>query len=236
MSAAHDDLAEQGLTVRDFVAKPPAPAAAEKHGTAIASLIAADASNGRGMVGIAPDVELLALRACWEAGDERRGRCNTFSLARALNFAIINEADVINLSLAGPEDPILSELVDTALARGIVVIAAEPPEAGMGFPSADSRVITARASGSESTRRCSVPAPGKEVLSAKPDDSYDFFSGSSVAAAQVSGAAALVLSATDDLGIDALSRILLDASGGGATDLDICTAMNLRPERDQTCE
>ena len=77
---------------------------AELHGTAVAGLVAARADNGIGIVGIAPDARLYALRACWEVSASQT-LCNSLSLAKALSFAIERRAEVINMSLSGPVRP-----------------------------------------------------------------------------------------------------------------------------------
>jgi len=67
----------------------------------------------------------MALRACWqEAGDRATAVCNSFTLAKALQFAIDQRAEVVNLSLGGPRDRLLERLLDVASARGIVLVAA----------------------------------------------------------------------------------------------------------------
>ncbi|MEL6197788.1 MAG: S8 family serine peptidase, partial [Pseudomonadota bacterium] len=105
---SHPDLSESVRIVRDFVGEQATPTA-ETHGTAIAGIIGAEAASGRGIVGVAPDAEILSLRACWETTRGMPGECSTFSLARALNFAILQEIDVINMSIGGPYDPLLDE-------------------------------------------------------------------------------------------------------------------------------
>src|SRR5206468_548036 len=78
-------------------------AVAELHGTAVAGIIGARADNSVGIVGVAPEAGLMALRACWQAPpDESAAVCSSFTLAKALQFAIDNNAKVINLSLGGP--------------------------------------------------------------------------------------------------------------------------------------
>ncbi len=184
----------------------------------MAASILADAANGQGMVGVAPDATMLALRACWEAKPGGKGRCNTFSLARALNFAILNDANVINLSLTGPPDPILEQLIASALRRDIAVVIAAPTHSqdalGLSLPG----VILA------SSRPCkgSVMAPGVEVLSAKPANDYDFFSGASVSAAHVAGAMALLRAAKPDATLGALSAALAIGGDGANGTLDVC--------------
>ena len=121
----HPDLQGRIDTARNFVGDD-ARFDSDIHGTAVAGIIAANANNGIGIVGLAPDADLLVLKACWQrALDDIRAQCNTFTLAKALTFAIDQHADIINMSLGGPNDPLLALLIEVALARGIVVVAAQ---------------------------------------------------------------------------------------------------------------
>jgi len=203
----HPDLAGQDVHLRDFVGD---GETAERHGTALATLIAADATNGIGMAGVAPDVELMALRACHE--EDGAGRCNTFSLALALDHAVVGGADVVNLSIGGPPDRLLAALVARAQERGALVVAADG-EAG--FPVGLPDVV---AVGPIETGGESLLAPGLEVLSAEPSGGWDFFTGPSVASAHAAGVAALLWSgrpgATAGDIRAALGRGTLDACAG----------------------
>ena len=157
------------------------------------------------MMGVAPQAELIGLRACWQAQGEG-GRCNSFSLARALNFAILNDVQVLNMSLGGPPDPLLQELIEAAEAAGIVVVAAwgENPEPT--FPASMPGVIAA-GQGTEHQ----VPAPAVDVLSTAPDNDYRYVSGSSVAAAHVSGVVALLIARHHDITARDIALALNDA-------------------------
>ena len=230
VSEAHRDLSEK-VTRRNFVSRAASPPEGERHGTAMAAIIAADARNGVGMVGVAPDAELMALRACWEDADGR-GRCNTFSLARALNFAILNGADVINLSLAGPDDPILRALIAAALRRDVAVVAAYPAPDGSPLVSSTPGVVMVS---DMSARRGYVLAPGFEVFSAKPVDDFDFFSGVSVSTAHVAGATALILSASAGMTVGELTATLMTSSSYGASTLDICVALGTLGVAPEAC-
>ncbi|MEM6577263.1 MAG: S8 family serine peptidase [Pseudomonadota bacterium] len=190
----HSDLSNQDVTFRDFIRPQSKDVIGEPHGTAMAALIAANAQNASGMVGVAPDVELLALRACWQdKGDVEI--CNSFSLARALNVAIRAEADIINMSLGGPKDPLIALLVEQALREDIVVVAGYGGNSGPLFPASHRGVLSASSTNLPVGK---VLAPGQEVLSAKPGGNYDFFSGDSVASAHVTGVVALLLSLRQD--------------------------------------
>jgi hypothetical protein len=85
----HPDLAGQVVFKENFVAsKEDVP---EMHGTAVAGIIAARAGNGIGIEGVAPDAQLMSLRACWQES-ENFSQCNTFTLGKALNAAINHSA------------------------------------------------------------------------------------------------------------------------------------------------
>lgn len=188
VDAAHPDLAGQVWTRQDFVIGH--PGAAELHGTGVAGVIGALADNQLGMAGVAPGARLMALRACWQksAADTV---CDTLSLAKALSFAIEGDARVINLSLGGPPNLLLGRLIDVALSRGAVVVAAvDPALAGGGFPASHRGVVAVAAApgGPPGT----YAAPGRDVPTTQPGGRFGLVSGSSYAAAHVSGLFALM--------------------------------------------
>ena len=74
--------------------------------------------------------------------DSSRTRCNSFTLSKALNYAILNNAKIINLSLSGPPDKLLDRLLDVALERGISVVGAiDPQDSGPAFPASHRGVM-----------------------------------------------------------------------------------------------
>ena len=131
---SHPDLAGQLALRLSFVSG--RPDAAEQHGTSVAGIIAAKANNGIGIAGIAPGARILALRACWqESAAISSTVCDSFSLAKALYFAIHEKIDVINLSLSGPDDRLLRELLKVALSRDLAVVTAfDSRQTDGGFP------------------------------------------------------------------------------------------------------
>ena len=221
IAGAHTDLAGQVAERRDFVG---GDAADDRHGTAIAGIIAAKAGNGLGIVGVAPGARLLALRACGQREPGGRGSCTTFDLARAIDFAIDAKVDVLNLSLGGPQDRLLERLLEQAKAQRIIVVAAAG-DAGASFPSGMDGVIAVRGDGTQAPGSALV-APGKDVLSLAPPDGYDYFSGSSVAAAEVSGIVALLLERAPELSA-ADARRAMAATGGDAVQpvVQACAAL-----------
>ena len=69
------------------------------------------------------------------------GRCNSFTLAQALADALTAKAQVINLSLVGPSDPLLEALVDKATGAGVIVVGAVSDDPRFGFPAKLPRVL-----------------------------------------------------------------------------------------------
>jgi hypothetical protein len=189
----HPDLPAT-MVSRNFVDNDADSFRSDAHGTAVAGIIAAVPDNGIGIVGIAPDVSLLAYKACWRASATGiRAVCNTFTLAQAIAAAIEARVDIINLSLDGPNDPLLTRLVRHALDAGIIVVGAVPPEGPRdAFPTGITGVIAADAIENTLDTGAAARAPGRDVLSLAPQDHYDFYSGSSLATAEITGIIALL--------------------------------------------
>jgi subtilisin family serine protease len=200
------------------------PYAAEVHGTAVAGIIAARGNNGVGMVGVAPGATLLALRACWpKTRDGEAAVCNSFTLAKALQYALNERAQVINLSLTGPRDRLLERLLAVAAERSVVVVGAAAPTPA-GFPSASASVIAVSASPHGGTASTLI-APGTHVLSTLPGAAWGFVSGASFAAAHVSGVAALLLERAPGLSPATLRQALRPPASTPEATLDPCAAL-----------
>lgn len=227
VDAQHQDLAGRVQIERDFVtAESDMPA--ERHGTAIAGVVAAVAGNGVGIVGAAPAVDVLALRACWQTGNSDGALCSSFTLAKALGYALDRGVDVINLSLAGPADPLLQQITEAALARGIVVVGAAPAGiSAQGFPAGVDGVIAVRSL--DEIDGGMLHAPGKDILTLAPANNYAFLSGDSLATALVTGVVALLLDTEPSLTPSRVAQVLhgaTRATGNGAPVLDACQALN----------
>ena len=233
---SHPELVGRVVGARDFVAREDRPGGAftaDIHGTGIAGVIAAAANNGVGIVGVAPDAQILAVKACWPAANDRSAAsCDSYTLAQGLDFAIDQGAQVINLSLTGPRDPLLARLVGAALARGIPVVAAAAGPGGGGFPASEAGVLAVGTVPTDSLPGAAGPpltAPGVDILTTVPRESYDFLSGSSLAAAHVSGVAALLLERRPDLAPAELSGLLErtahPSNPHGAQVVDACAAL-----------
>lgn len=211
----HPDLAGQVTLKQNFIDGQ--PYVAEPHGTAVAGIIAARADNGIGIRGVAPGARLLSLRACRELPGGG-AQCDSFSLGKALNFAILRAPQVINLSLTGPADRLMQRLLDAALARGIAVVGAADPRSGDGgFPASWPGVLSV---GGEA-------APGKDIPTTVPGGGFGMVSGSSYSSAHVSGLLALLGEAHPGSN-GAQMRAWLH---GGPPLIDACAAMGRAANR-----
>lgn len=222
VDAAHPDLDGRIVEQRDFVG---GGTTAEQHGTEVAGVISAVANNRVGIVGIAPAAQLLAFRACWTAASPARGaRCNSFTLALALGAALASDARIINLSLGGPADPLLDELVAHAIARGTIVVGAVPPDRRLdGFPLRVPGVIAVATIG-DSVPAAVLRAPGRDILTLEPGGHFDYASGSSLATAHVTGALALLLQLKPNAASVVLASLLQRSQHDRAA-IDVCHAI-----------
>jgi subtilisin family serine protease len=240
----HPDLLGQLAVNANFVDNGEPPP--EIHGTAVAGIIAARSGNG-GIVGVAPKARLMGLRACWQLPNQST-RCNSFTLSKAINYAILNGAKVINLSLSGPPDRLLDRLLDVAIARGIGVVGAVDAQAGAPtFPSSHRGVLAVASQPSVKVSGNFAPvsaaalmvkasaaaglerplfAPGNDVPTTAPGARWSFVSGSSYAAAHVSGMLALLGELQPGATPAQLRRMLQPPDVLNAVNIDACATIS----------
>jgi subtilisin family serine protease len=205
----HPDLAGQFVVDRNFVDGP--PSSAEAHGTHVAGIIAAKSGNGIGITGVAPGAKLMALRACHEVDRGQQTLCQSLALAKALEFAIENKANIINLSLSGPPDLLLGKLLDVAIGHQITIVAAfDQRLPGGGFPASLRGVIPVADEALQTMPVGVYGAPGRDLPTTQPGGGWSLVNGTSYAVAQVSGLAALA----DERGRRPFAAKLVRASDG----------------------
>jgi hypothetical protein len=231
VDTTHPDLKGRVVVRRNFVDDDMERFKRDLHGTEVTGVIAAAANNGEGIVGIAPAASILAFKACWQA-ESGTAVCNSFTLAQALVAAEDAHADIVNLSLTGPPDPLLSELVAHGLARGMIYVGSIPPNGRRdGFPVGVGGVIAANVSAPDARPSSVLYAPGSNVLTLTPGGHYDFASGSSLAAAHVTGALALLMAVHARFSAAELDQILsrtsrpVASSAGLIDSIDACDAL-----------
>ena len=201
----------------------------DPHGTEVAGIIGAIGDNHVGIVGIAPKAIISVYKACWYPADSEGARCNSFTLAKAMAAILDTDARVINLSLGGPPDPLLDRLVKQLLEQQRIIVAAMPPDGTRGgFPGNAPGVLLVRVSNASPASPGVLSAPGNDILTTQPGGGYDFTSGSSMAAAHVSGIVALLLSLSPNLDAQAIHDVLLSTSKAerGAVQVDAAGAVD----------
>ena len=198
-------------------APPRAPAEANIHGTFIAGLIAADNDNDL-FVGVAPGVKLMSLRFLRDDLSFTYGDWDKLILA--IDYAVDNGADIINLSLQAygipPTD--VYEAIKRAYSSDVIIIGVTGNyENHVTYPGNYSEVIAVSATTSSQEiadfsafgSQTEICAPGKDVYSINGDDtSIVTGSGTSFAAPLVSGAIALMLSMNISLTNDEIRNLL----------------------------
>jgi len=209
----HPDLVGRTQLTRNYIDTDEAAFRGDRHGTQVAGLIAAAANNGVGIVGVAPDVRLMVYKACWQASATTAGRCNSFTIAQAIADALAAKAQVINLSLVGPSDPLLEALIARAIDSGVIVVGAVSDDPRFGFAGKLPRVLpVAEAESSANQGDEVLRAPARDIVTLVPNGHYDFASGSSLATAQVSGVVALLLARNQKLGVNRLRELLAEST------------------------
>jgi hypothetical protein len=209
VDASHPDLA--GAIAENFDAAP-GDTRPHSHGTGMAGAIAAR----RTVMSVAPRVSLLTVRA-FSAGTGNDG--TTFNILKGLDWAAARGARIVNMSFAGPPDPRLRDALAKASGKGLVLVAAAGnagPRSPPLFPAADRNVIAVTATdaddalyiGANRGSHIAVAAPGVDILVPGVGGDYQFTTGTSVAAAHVSGVAALLLERDPSLKPRDVRRIL----------------------------
>lgn len=168
------------------------------HGTNMAAVIAAHGRGSDGVLGIAPSAKVLPVKV--ENTPEEAAKAN---LGKGIEQAVKSGADVINVSVGtGPDSDIEAAVAD-ALSANVVVVAAvgnSPESVIIDYPAAIDGVLVVGATGRDGKHasfsiddpKVQLCAPGEKIRTAQPKASYVDSTGTSPAAAIVSGAAALV--------------------------------------------
>jgi hypothetical protein len=211
IDTTHPELADVIADSFDATGRPALPA---HHGTGMAGTIAAHAR----LTGAAPAARILAIRAFASTG--KTDESTSLAVLSSIDWAVANGARVINMSFAGPQDPEQALVLAAAAKKGVVLVAAAGnagPKSPSLYPAADPNVIAVTATDpddklfvqSNRGRHIAVAAPGVDIVAPAPSGTYQFTSGTSVAAAQVSGIVALLLDAKPGLTPPAVRKALL---------------------------
>src|ERR687888_992008 len=210
------------------------------HGTFVSSLAAGSVDDGVGIAGFGGDAKLLVVQAIG-----KDGYITDVDEAAGIVYAVNHGARIINLSIGGPQTSwIERRAIRYAARHGVLLVAAagneheqgnpvEYPGAllrgGIGLAVGATRMDGTRAPFSNTGSYVSLAAPGENVFAAESADSdwpraqpswsspgyYGWASGTSFAAPEVAGAAALVWGANPSLTARQVATILEQSASGG---------------------
>ena len=192
----HPELANAIVEEFDAVGQAGKP---HSHGTGMAGAIV---SQSR-LTGIAPGARALAVHA-FSMSAQQSPQATTRNIVAGLEWALNKGARIVNMSFAGPYDPMLALAMKKASEKGVILIAAvgnQGPKSPPLYPAADKHVIGVTATdeadklykGANVGAQVAVAAPGVDVMVPAPAEAYQLTTGTSVAAAHVSGVAALLI-------------------------------------------
>jgi subtilisin family serine protease len=215
IDAAHPDLA--GAVLSTFDATNRSADTGDGHGTAVAGIIGA-----RGAVrGVAPMAEILAVRAFAPLARQQPIASSSVILLRAIEWSVVNGAQVLNMSFVGPRDPAVQAMIEAAQKRNAVIVAAAGnggSSAPPAYPAAYPGVIAVTAIDATDKRYAhanrgtyiAISAPGVDILAPADGGRHAFLSGTSFAAAHVSGIVALLLERSRSLQPEGALAVLSD--------------------------
>ncbi|HZJ11938.1 MAG TPA: S8 family serine peptidase, partial [Methyloceanibacter sp.] len=212
IEAAHPELIGTIAGIFDAVGEGPSPA--EPHGTEIAGILVAHSK----LKGIAPEAKLLSVRA-FRGGKTNPAQSTSLQLLKGINWAFDAGAKIMNMSFTGPVDPLLERIIKAAAEKGAIFIAAagnNGPKGAPVYPAAYPEVIAVTATDEDDKiygkanrgGYICIAAPGVDIVAPALKGSYDLSSGTSMAAAHVSGVVALLLERNAKLNSSEVREIL----------------------------
>jgi hypothetical protein len=215
VDTAHPDIAGAIVGQFDAVATADKP---DEHGTGMTGAIVAH----RRLLGVAPRARILAIHA-FTPDAQHPQQATTQNIIAGIDWAISKGARVINMSFAGPYDPMLQLALKKAHDKGVVLIAAAGnmgPQSPPLYPAADENVIAVTAVDENDKLmpqanqgpHVALAAPGVNVLEAAPRATYSFTTGTSIAAAHVSGVAALLIERNPTIDLATLEDALFSTA------------------------
>lgn len=228
----------------DFVNNDDDPIDDNGHGTIISGIIAASKDNQKGISGINSNVKIMPVKVL-----DKNGSGTIENLKKGILYAANNGADVINMSLVGSYDPSVSEAIAYAYSKNIVIVGAagsdnieigstrlrspiNNEDGGNNWILGVSALTNAGLRGLNSNYGSGVDisAPGTSIVSTynTSNSSYVYASGTSLAAANISGVASLIKSCYSELSnaniMEAITKSAEPLSGLGGMGSGIVNA------------
>jgi subtilisin family serine protease len=222
ISPTHPELQGKVAPGFDFIARSPNVGDSHGHGTHVAGIIGANTDNGLGIAGINAEVTLIPIRAVPDDGDETDA-----NVVESFEFAANAGARVANCSFGKAESSrAVADAIEAAGRKGLLAVVAAGNESQdnnvtPAYPASfrTSNMVVVAATTDRGTlaffsnygmNAVDLAAPGSNILSTvSANNGYASWSGTSMAAPQVAGVAALALAANPGLSVDQLRDLLL---------------------------
>jgi len=211
IDAQHRDLKDRIVASENLLKD---PYKAEVHGTAVAGIIGASI-NGFGIEGVAPEAEMIALRACKQVFEQNlEAECYTTSVARAIDMAMEKKAKVVNMSFGSiTSDKLIWKLIEEGSKRGMIFIAPVgnmPQQKELTFPASHPLVVSVAGMddngnpypNKEIALKARVCAPAFNILTTIPGDKHNFLNGTSLSSAIISGILTLAIYRDGNVEVD----------------------------------
>lgn len=206
VDSKHRDLRDRVIASENLLKE---PFKAEVHGTAVAGIIASSI-NQFGIEGVAPEADMVTLRACRQVIEQYpEAECYTTSVARAIDMAIEKKAKVVNMSFGSlASDKLILRLIEEGTKRGMIFVAPVgnmPQQKEIAFPASHPLVLAVAGiddngnplPNKEVASKAKVQAPATNILTTIPGDKHNFLNGTSLSSATISG---LLILATEKEG------------------------------------
>lgn len=244
----HEDLTGTVLKGKNFIKGNNDPMDDQGHGTHVAGIIGAITNNAIGGSGVSWGAKILAVKAC-----DKNGDCSTSNVSRAIQYAVDSNVKIINVSIAGAGscNGTYNDTLAYAVKKGALVIAAAGNgnngdgigvNASTQIPAGCNNVLAVGAVSANDSRspfsnygdKVEIAAPGGVgpcsmptcILSTSLNNGYTLRSGTSMAAPQVSGVAALIQANNSSLSMQRVRSCLTTGGDTIQTDKPIGLRLN----------
>lgn len=196
---------------------------AQGHGTHVAGTIAG-ANDGNGVTGIAYQAQIMPVKVL---GDDGFGSYE--GIANGIVYAVQNGANVINMSLGGPDlSPVIEDAIAYASSQGVIVVSAagnqSAPEpstparyavdygVAVGAVGRSNNLADFSNQAGNNPSMIYVTAPGEGIFSSIPNGRFDTWDGTSMATPHVAGIVALMLDANPNLSDGQVRQIITSST------------------------